>query len=96
MLATNNILLPSTGQPVITPSQDMVLGIYYLTIDNPNATRGAGMKFYSFEDALAAHEAEMVELHAKILVRDESGDLIETTPGRIIFNKTVRQAIQQG
>ncbi|MBK8190796.1 MAG: DNA-directed RNA polymerase subunit gamma [Vampirovibrionales bacterium] len=93
MMATTNILIPATGQPVITPSQDMVLGIYYLTIDNPRASRGAGMKFFSFEDALAAHEAGVVELHAKILVRDDSGDLIETTPGRIIFNKAVRAAI---
>ncbi len=96
MLATNNVLLPATGQPIITPSQDMVLGIYYLTIEDPRATQGVGMKFYSFEDALAAHEAGLVELHAKILVRDDQGDLIETTPGRIILNKTIRQAIHQG
>ncbi|MBY0405844.1 MAG: DNA-directed RNA polymerase subunit gamma, partial [Cyanobacteria bacterium] len=90
MLATNNVLQPSTGSPVITPSQDMILGIYYLTLDNPGATLGVGMKFFSFEDALAAFEANIVELHAKILVRDEKGDLIETTPGRIILNKTIR------
>jgi DNA-directed RNA polymerase subunit beta' len=93
MLATNNVLQPSTGSPVITPSQDMVLGIYYLTLDNPNATKGAGMKFFSFEDALAAYEASIVELHAKILVRDEKGELLETTPGRIIFNKVIRQSV---
>ncbi|MBX2860015.1 MAG: hypothetical protein KTR14_02185 [Vampirovibrio sp.] len=93
MLATNNILLPSTGKPTVTPSQDMVLGIYYLTLDNPEAKRGAGMKFFSFEDALAAHEAGVVELHAKVLVRDEDGEILETTPGRIIFNKAVRQAV---
>lgn len=93
MLATNNVLQPSTGKPVITPSQDMILGIYYLTLENPNATRGAGMKFFSFEDAMAAHEAGVVELHAKIQVRDEKGRIIETTPGRILFNKTIRQAV---
>jgi DNA-directed RNA polymerase subunit beta' len=95
MLATNNVLQPSTGSPVITPSQDMILGIYYLTLDNPNATMGAGMKFFSFEDALAAYEAKVIDLHAKILVRDEKGDLLETTAGRIIFNKTIRQAVLQ-
>jgi DNA-directed RNA polymerase subunit beta' len=95
MLATNNILQPSTGKPVITPSQDMVLGIYYLTLDNPRATKGAGMTFFSFEDALAAYEARVTEIHAKIMVRNEKGELIETTPGRIIFNKAIRHAISQ-
>jgi DNA-directed RNA polymerase subunit beta' len=95
MMATNNVLQPSTGKPIITPSQDMVLGIYYLTLDNPHATKGAGMKFFSFEDALAAFEAGVIELHAKVIVRDEGGQLIETTAGRIIFNKTVRQSVLQ-
>ncbi len=95
MMATNNVLQPSTGKPIITPSQDMVLGIYYLTLDNPHATKGAGMKFFSFEDALAGFEAGVIELHAKIIVRDEGGQLIETTAGRIIFNKTVRQSVLQ-
>lgn len=95
MMATNNVLQPSTGKPIITPTQDMVLGIYYLTLDNPHATKGAGMKFYSFEDALAAYEAGVLELHAKVIVRDEGGQLIETTAGRIIFNKTVRQSVLQ-
>jgi DNA-directed RNA polymerase subunit beta' len=95
MMATNNVLQPSTGKPIITPTQDMVLGIYYLTLDNPHATKGAGMKFFSFEDALAAYEAGVVELHAKVIVRDEGGQLIETTAGRIIFNKTVRQSVLQ-
>ena len=95
MMATNNVLQPSTGQPIITPTQDMVLGIYYLTLDNPYATKGAGMKFFSFEDALAAFEAGVVDLHAKVIVRDEGGQLIETTAGRIIFNKTVRQSVFQ-
>jgi DNA-directed RNA polymerase subunit beta' len=93
MLATNNVLLPSTGRPAITPTQDMVLGIYYLTLDNPNANKGAGMTFFSFEDALAAFEVGVIELHARILVRDEEGNLLETTAGRIIFNKTLRLAL---
>ncbi len=95
MMATNNVLQPSTGKPIITPTQDMVLGIYYLTLDNPHATKGAGMKFFSFEDALAAYEAGVIDLHAKVIVRDEGSQLIETTAGRIIFNKTVRQSVLQ-
>jgi DNA-directed RNA polymerase subunit beta' len=93
MLATNNILLPATGQPAVTPTQDMVLGLYYLTLDNPNNTKGTGMRFFSFDDALAAFEASVIHIHAKIKVRDTNGVLIETTPGRIIFNQTVRKAL---
>ena len=95
MMSTNNVLQPSTGKPIITPTQDMVLGIYYLTLDNPYATKGSGMKFFSFEDALAAYEADVIELHAKIIVRDEGDQLLETTAGRIIFNRTVRQSVLQ-
>ena len=98
MLASNNILLPATGKPVITPTQDMVLGIYYLTIekagsDDPKVCRGAGMRFVSMADARAAFEAGVVDLHAKIKVRDVNSAMIETTPGRIIFNEVVRTAI---
>ena len=92
MLATNNILAPATGKPIITPSQDMVLGMYYLTIiKNPEMPiKGY---FYSFQDAISALEVGVIELHDKIVVRDEKGDRIETTVGRIIFNETVRKAI---
>ncbi len=98
MLASNNILLPATGKPVITPTQDMVLGIYYLTIekagsDDPAVCRGAGMRFVNMADARAAYEAGVVDLHAKIKVREVNGEMIETTPGRIIFNEVVRAAI---
>lgn len=98
MLASNNILLPATGKPVITPTQDMVLGIYYLTIektgsDDPKVCRGAGMRFVSMGDARAAFEAGVLDLHAKIKVRDVNGVMLETTAGRIIFNEVVRAAI---
>ena len=95
MLATNNVLLPATGRPAITPTQDMVLGIYYLTLDNPNSQKGEGMTFFSFEEALAAHEVGAVALHAKIRVRDEERTLIETTPGRILFNQVLQNALAQ-
>ena len=94
MLATNNILAPATGKPIITPTQDMVLGMYYLTIlknhDGDDEVKGY---FYSFEDAISALEAKVIDLHDKIVVRDEKGERIETTVGRIIFNETVRKAL---
>ncbi len=92
MLATNNILAPATGKPVITPTQDMVLGMYYLTIiKDPNAPiRGY---FHDFTDVMAAFETGVLKLHDKVIVRDENGERIETTPGRIIFNETVRKSV---
>ncbi len=92
MLATNNILAPATGKPIITPTQDMVLGMYYLTIlKNPEmAPKGY---FYNFQDAISALEVGVIDLHDKIVVRDEHGQRIETTAGRIIFNEAVREAL---
>ena len=93
MLATNNILAPATGKPIIAASQDMVLGMYYLTLMNQNAEDTQPKYFYSFEDAISAHETGVIKLHDKIIVRDEHGERFETTVGRIIFNETVRNAI---
>ena len=95
MMAFNNILLPASGKPTITPTQDMVLGIYYLTVEKPGADdqkicKGAGMNFYNFKDAIAAYEADVVDLHANINVRDENNKRISTTAGRIIFNQTIK------
>ena len=92
MLAANNIMLPATGKPVITPSQDMVLGMYYLTI-SPNKDGEVERYFVNFDDAIAAYEAGVVKLHSNIVVRDEHGDRIKTTVGRIIFNEAVRNAV---
>ena len=92
MLATNNILAPATGKPIITPSQDMVMGMYYLTlIKDENMV--PSKYFYNFQDAIAALEANVIDLHDKIYVRDEHGKRIETTAGRIIFNEAVRNAV---
>lgn len=92
MLATNNILAPANGKPIITPTQDMVLGMYYLTIlkDPEMAPKGY---FYNFQDAISALEVGVIDLHDKIVVRDEYGERIETTAGRIIFNEAVRNAL---
>ncbi len=92
MLATNNILAPANGKPIITPSQDMVLGMYYLTIMKDPEQDVQGY-FYSFQDAISALEAKVITLHDKIVVRDEKGKRIETTVGRIIFNEAVRSAL---
>ncbi|PZV21831.1 MAG: DNA-directed RNA polymerase subunit gamma [Leptolyngbya sp.] len=69
MLASNNVLSPATGQPIITPSQDMVLGCYYLTAENPDATKGEGHYFAGMEDAIMAFEQGVVDLHAKVWLR---------------------------
>ena len=93
MLATNNILAPATGKPIIAASQDMVLGMYYLTLMSDDDEDKQLKYFYSFEDAIAAHETGVIKLHERIMVRDEHGERFETTVGRIIFNETVRNAI---
>ena len=92
MLATNNILAPANGKPIITHSQDMVLGLYYLTIMKDPNQEIKGY-FYSFQDAIAALEAKVITYHDKIVVRDEKGKRIETTVGRILFNEAVRKAL---
>ena len=92
MLATNNILAPATGRPIITPSQDMVLGIYYLTILKDADAPSKGY-YHNFLDAISALEQGVIKLHDKITVRDEHGERIETTVGRIVFNETIRKAV---
>ncbi len=87
MLASNNVLLPSSGRPVVVPSQDMVLGCYYLTKLKDGAN-GEGMGFFSVDEALSAYEAGHVDLHASISVR-QNGQMLNTTPGRLIFNNVL-------
>ena len=90
MLATNNILAPATGKPIITPSQDMVMGVYYLTLeDNTKAVH----YFYNYNDAISAFDCGVIKLHEKIIVRDENNKRFETTVGRIIFNETIRKSL---
>ncbi|MBE9202362.1 DNA-directed RNA polymerase subunit gamma [Synechocystis salina LEGE 06099] len=134
MLACHNVLSPATGKPIVAPSQDMVLGCYYLTAENPNAQKGAGRYFAGIEDALRAYDHGQVDLHAQIWIRhldeevvtekpdmevlktEELGDgtvmkyyrerkvreaaggeiitqYIQTTAGRIIYNKTIAEAL---
>ncbi|MEO0373558.1 MAG: DNA-directed RNA polymerase subunit gamma [Cyanobacteria bacterium P01_A01_bin.17] len=132
MLASNNILSPATGRPIVTPSQDMVLGCYYLTAENPDQQKGAGKYYASLDDAIMAYEQRQVDLHAYVWVRfdgpvDDSDDdtepkvdtgddgsvtytypsrrvrkdaegeilsqYIRTTPGRMIYNKTIQDSL---
>ncbi|MTI80729.1 MAG: DNA-directed RNA polymerase subunit beta' [Firmicutes bacterium] len=87
MLSANNILNPKDGKPVATPTQDMVLGCYYLTMDRPGAL-GEGNIFKDFEEAVMAYDNDALSLHAKIKVRIK-GELLETTVGRLIFNEAI-------
>jgi DNA-directed RNA polymerase subunit beta' len=86
MLSPLNILSPSSGEPTATPSQDMVLGCYYLTLERPG-DRGEGKAFASPNDALAAFAAGIISKHARIKVRFPELGRIETTAGRILFNQ---------
>ncbi|MBC6422002.1 MAG: DNA-directed RNA polymerase subunit gamma [Hormoscilla sp. SP12CHS1] len=133
MMASNNIMSPATGRPIVAPSQDMVLGCYYLTADNPNPQKGAGTYFANLADAIVAYEQNQVHLQAYVWVRYDSevetetpdyevvsqeisadgtvtklyrerrvretadGEMISqyirTTPGRIIYNKTIMDVL---
>ena len=87
MLSVNNLLSPSSGRPIATPSQDIVLGCYYLTKERPGE-KGEGMIFSSPDEAQAAYHQGAVGLHAKVKVR-VGGELITTTAGRVVFNSIV-------
>ena len=87
MLSTNNILLPSSGRPVAIPSQDIVLGCYYLTKVREGA-KGENHFFSSVDDALAAHNFDHIGLHAMINVRMDH-QMVKTTAGRLIFNNVL-------
>lgn len=97
MLSAHNILNPKDGRPVAIPTQDMVLGCYYLTLEKAGA-RGEGKIFTSPKEVILAYDTDAVELHAKIKVRnvgdkeakrDAEGRFVETTVGRIIFNEVI-------
>lgn len=97
MLATNNILKPQDGKPVASPTQDMVMGCYYLTLEIPGA-KGEGRWFSDMDEAVMAYEAGQITLHSKIHVRifrtiggQVKGQVIETTVGKLIFNSVIPQ-----
>jgi len=88
MLASHNILSPAHGGPIAVPSQDMVLGLYYIT-KAMNGVKGEGMRFSSPTEVRQAFDQGVVDVHAKITVRLNSGEVIETTVGRVLFNEIV-------
>ena len=88
MMSTNNILSPADGSPIINPTQDVVLGLYYMTRDNANAS-GGGRTFSNADEVLRAYETENLEIHSPVKVRitHENGEtsIEETTVGRILI-----------
>ena len=98
LLSPNNLLKPSDGGPVAVPSQDMVLGIYYLTQERPGAA-GEGKIFKSVNEAILAYENQAITLHSKIKVRvtktmpggEKITGIVESTLGRFIFNEIIPQ-----
>ena len=98
LLSPNNLLKPSDGAPVAVPSQDMVLGIYYLTQERPE-TKGEGKYFKDVNEAILAYENGDLDLHAKIKVRirrtlpdgSEISGIVESTLGRFLFNEIIPQ-----
>ena len=86
MMSTNNILSPANGGPVIVPSQDIVLGLYYMTVER-SFEKGEGMTFCAPWEVEAAYDAGQVSLHARVKVRMKEGeDLVQTTPGRVLVS----------
>ncbi|MEL6944613.1 MAG: DNA-directed RNA polymerase subunit beta', partial [Bacteroidota bacterium] len=105
MLSAHNMLNPQNGSPITLPSQDMVLGLYYITKERTSTeervVKGEGRRFYSPEEVIIAYNEEQLDLHAKIQVRveseDEEGNLvtqrIDTTAGRVIFNAAIPDGV---
>ncbi|MFH1196387.1 MAG: DNA-directed RNA polymerase subunit beta' [bacterium] len=87
MLSSHNILSPQNGLPIVVPTQDIVLGCYYLTKVMPGA-KGEGMIFGSKDEVIIAYNSKVVDLHTKIKVKID-GKLVDTTTGRVIFNLIV-------
>ncbi len=98
MMSTNNVLSPANGAPIIVPSQDMILGIYYMTMDR-KGMKGEGMSFASVEEIRHALDAGDVHLHARVTARvpqiDDEGNVVlkryETTPGRVLLGALLPQ-----
>ena len=100
MLGSQNILNPANGTPITVPSQDMVLGLYYITKIKPGA-KGEGMNFYGPEEVIVALNEKAVDIHSKVNVRlpldkqapEKGYKMVETTPGRIIVNQFVPEEV---
>ena len=93
MMSTNNILSPASGKPIIVPTQDIVLGLYYLTIER-KYRKGEGKIFADPEEVRMAYDSGEVDLHARVKVRID-GRLVETTTGRIILRDVIEDALSE-
>jgi DNA-directed RNA polymerase subunit beta' len=91
MMASNNIFSAANGAPAMSPTQDIVLGLYYITKEDKNK-RGEGMIFASMDEAITAYDDNQVDIHAIIKVRI-ADKMIETTPGKIIFNQALPEGL---
>ncbi len=107
MLASKNLLKPADGEPIISPSKDMVLGVYYLTMEHRSAHKGDGRAFADIDEVELAFQLEQVEVHSRIKLLattwyNDKGDrlpepekrLIDTTVGRVIFNRILPPEVQ--
>ncbi|MBI5559973.1 MAG: DNA-directed RNA polymerase subunit beta' [Deltaproteobacteria bacterium] len=92
MMSTNNILSPANGKPIIVPTQDIVLGLYYLTSER-FGMKGEDKRFSSFDEVMAAYEAGVVALQARIKVKIDGG-LVDTTVGRVVLKEVVPDTIR--
>lgn len=95
MLSTNNILAPKDGSPITVPTQDMILGAYYLTYQEDNK-KGEGMRFRDYDEMMLAYYNGIVDLHAKVYVRvhkeaNDAGHMVYSSVGRFIFNEKIPQ-----
>lgn len=97
MLSTNNILALKDGKPITTPSQDMVLGMYYLTLDRKGHVKGDGMTFMDEKEMMHAYASGWAHLHSHVKVRrfkdekDKRGKIVESTIGRFLINRAIPQ-----
>jgi DNA-directed RNA polymerase beta' subunit len=91
MMSVNNLLSPANGRPIVTPTQDMVLGIYYLTKERTGG-KGAGRHFSDVEDLRSAYDAGFVDVHSKIKVRMD-GQIVDTTCGRVLFSEIMPEGV---
>jgi len=107
MLASRNLLKPADGEPIISPSKDMVLGVYYLTMEQAAAHKGDGRIFGDFDEVELAYQLDQVHVHTRIKLRattwyNDKGDrlpkaetrMIDTTVGRVIFNRILPPEVQ--
>ena len=100
MLGSHNILNPANGAPITVPSQDMVLGLYYITKERPGSL-GEGLSFYGPEEAIIAYNEKRADLHAKVKVMVDTVDendvpvrkIVDTTVGRVLFNQVVPKEV---